>query len=139
MKLFGFVLLLFLPAACTQPHGPSVDYPDYGGNKANNRYSPLKQIDLTNVAGLEPAWIYNSADTVRAGGRHPEHDIQCQPIVVDGILYGVSPTLKLFAVHAATGEELWKFDPFRFAVPRFNQCRGLAYWTDGKDRRLFYA
>ena len=126
-----FLLLLF--SACRQ-EGPSVDYADYGGNKQNNRYSPLRQIDLANVKDLKPAWIYNSADTGVS-----KHEIQCQPIVIDGVLYGTSPTLKLFAVRAATGEEIWKFDPFRFAPERFNQCRGMAYWTDGKDRRIFYA
>jgi quinoprotein glucose dehydrogenase len=135
-KLPAFLLLLL--AACTRPRGPSADYPVYGGNKAGNRYSSLNQINLTNVADLRLAWVYNSADTGQAGVRYPDHDMQCQPIVVDGILYGVSSALKLFAVRAATGKELWKFDPFRFAAPVFNQCRGLAYWTDGKDRRLFY-
>jgi quinoprotein glucose dehydrogenase len=134
------VTLLILPA-CTHPHGESADYPVYGGNKANNRYSPLRQINLANVKDLQPAWIYNSADSAMpAGSRHQqEHEIQCQPIVIDGILYGTGPTLKLFAVRAATGEQLWKFDPFLYAPPRINQCRGLAYWTDGKDRRIFYS
>ena len=127
-------LLLLLFVACSHPHGPNVDYAVYGGNKQNNRYSALRQIDLSNVKELQPAWTYNSADS---GGS--KHDIQCQPIVVDGVLYGTSPTLKLFAVRAATGEEIWKFDPFKFAAARFNQCRGIAYWTDGKDRRIFYA
>ncbi len=54
-----------LLSACSHPHGASVDYPAYGGNKANNRYSPLRQIDLTNVARLQLAWIYNSADTAQ--------------------------------------------------------------------------
>ena len=133
-----FLLVAGMLAGCNHPHGPNVDYAVYGGNKQNNRYSPLRQIDVTNVKDLQPAWTYNSADT--GGSKHrQEHDIQCQPIVVDGVLYGTSPTLKLFAVNAATGEEIWKFDPFKFAPTRFNQCRGITYWTDGKDRRIFFA
>jgi quinoprotein glucose dehydrogenase len=128
----SFLFLVF--AACNHPHGPNVDYAVYGGNKQNNRYSALRQIDLTNVKDLQPAWTYNSADSGVS-----KHEIQCQPIVVDGVLYGVSPSLKLFAINAATGQELWKFDPFQFAQPRFNQCRGIAYWTDGKHRRIFYS
>jgi quinoprotein glucose dehydrogenase len=152
-----YVLLsvaLLLLSACTHRHGASADYPVYGGNKQNNRYSPLRQIDITNVKDLQPAWMYNSADTdaagpsaaggspqaKAAGSRHrQEHEIQCQPIVIDGILYGTSPTLKLFAVRAATGEQLWKFDPFLYEPARFNQCRGLTWWTDGKDRRIYYS
>src|SRR6201996_5528211 len=133
MKLTFCCCLLFL-FACNQPHGPNLDYAVYGGNKQNNRYSPLRQIDLSNVKDLQPAWTYHSADSGVS-----KHDIQCQPIVVDGILYGTSPSLKLFAVNAATGEQLWQFDPFQFAQAHFTECRGLAYWTDGKDRRIFYS
>lgn len=141
-KCMILAAILLIVCACHHPHGESADYPVYGGNKANNRYSLLRQINLTNVANLQRAWIYNSADTASAstGSRHPqEHEIQCQPIVIDGILYGTGPTLKLFAIRAATGEELWKFDPFLYAPARINQCRGLAYWTDGKNCRIFYS
>src|SRR5580692_1204531 len=127
--------------ACSRHRGPSTDYSVYGGNKQNNRFSALDQINLANVKDLQPAWIYNSADTADPSKRRRSRDlmIQCQPIVVDGVLYGISPTLKLFAVNAATGQEIWKFDPFKYAAPRYNQCRGITYWTDGKDRRLFFA
>ena len=135
-RLSGTLTLVLTLSACTHRQGPSADYPVYGGNKQNNRYSPLSQISLANVKDLQPAWIYNSADTTTTRGQ--DHEIQCQPLVIDGILYGTSPTLKLFAVRAATGEQIWKFDPFKYAPPRFNQCRGLAYWTDGTNRRIFY-
>jgi len=113
----------------------------YGGNDGGNRYSNLRQINRDNVKDLQVAWTYNSADTATAGGkRHiQQHEIQCQPIIVDGILYGISPTLELFALRAGTGEELWTFDPFKGRRARFNQCRGATYWTDGTQRRLFYA
>jgi quinoprotein glucose dehydrogenase len=141
MKKFAVLLLALLLNACTQRRGPSAEYTVYGGNKQNNRFSPLSQINLTNIKELAPAWIYNSADTADTAGSRRNEDlmIQCQPIVVGGVLYGTSPTLKLFAIQAATGKEIWKFDPFLYAPARFNQCRGLAYWTDGRDRRIFYA
>jgi quinoprotein glucose dehydrogenase len=132
---FALIFTLIL-SGCTHRQGPSADYSVYGGNKQNNRYSPLSQISLANVKDLQPAWIYNSADTTTTGGG--DHEIECQPLVIDGILYGISPTLKLFAIRAATSEQIWKFDPFKYAPPRFNQCRGLAYWTDGTSRRIFY-
>jgi quinoprotein glucose dehydrogenase len=133
--------LLLVFSACSRHRGPSADYPVYGGNKQNNRYSALDQINGSNVKDLRPAWIYNSADTVDSTKHRRSRDlmIQCQPIVVDGVLYGTSPTLKLFAVDAATGREIWKFDPFKYAAPRYNQCRGVTYWTDGKIRRIFFA
>ena len=136
--LAGAMLLL---TSCGHRHGASKDWPMYGGNEGGNRYSDLRQINRDNVKDLQVAWIYNSADTATAGGkRHSQqHEIQCQPIIVDGILYGISPTLQLFALRAGTGEELWKFDPFNGRRARFNQCRGATYWTDGTQRRLFYA
>jgi quinoprotein glucose dehydrogenase len=132
---FTLISTLIL-SGCIHRQGPSADYPVYGGNKQNNRYSPLSQITPANVKDLQPAWIYDSADTTTAGRQ--DHEIQCQPLVIGGILYGTSPTLKLFAIRAATGEQIWKFDPFHYEPARFNQCRGLAYWTDGTNGRIFY-
>jgi quinoprotein glucose dehydrogenase len=132
----SFIILLAL-AGCHN-HGPSTDWPGYGGNKQNNRYSPLAQIDTGNVKRLTVAWTYNSADTA-GGNKHP-HEIQCQPIVIEGLLYGIGPNLNAFAVNAATGKQLWSFDPFKGEQPRFNQCRGVTYWSspDGSDKRILY-
>jgi quinoprotein glucose dehydrogenase len=130
-------IMILAAAACTRRQADT-DYPVYGGNKLNNRFSPLRQIDTSNVARLALAWTYNSADT--DGAHKHEHEIQCQPIVIDGSLYGTSSTLELFALDAATGRQRWKFDPFKNKRPRINQSRGVCYWTDGgNDHRLFYA
>lgn len=108
------------------------NFPVYGGNKAGNRYSPLDQITLENVKDLEVAWIYNT----KAPGSeyHKGAGIQCQPIVIDGILYGTTQELELFALDAATGGELWKFTP---PLESF-RSRGVTYWEDGEDKRIFY-
>lgn len=116
------------------------DWPAYGGNKKGNRYSPLSQINLKNVSELHVAWRYdsNDPDTGSSGRRHWAREIQCQPIVIRGVLYGTTATLKLFALDAATGKELWKFDPFAHSRPRLNQNRGVVYWEQGADRRILY-
>src|SRR5690606_5822490 len=88
-----------------------LDWPVYGGNKAGNRYSPLSQINTDNVNGLEVAWMFDAAEEPEPGKQPRALQIQCQPIVVNGILYGTTPALKLFALDAATGELLWKFNP----------------------------
>src|SRR5579859_1661887 len=139
---YKYLLVLLLLVGCARHPRTTTDYPVYGGNKQNNRYSPLQQINKNTVKDLRLAWTYNSADTGAAGNTHPggaSHEIQCQPIVVDGVLYGTSSTLKLFALDAATGNPLWKFDPFAGKRPRINQCRGVTYYADGdRDHRLFY-
>ena len=109
------------------------NYPVYGGNRAGNRYSPLTQINLENVNQLEVAWMYQVRDTLESGGRAPE--IQCQPIVVNEILYGTDPDLALFAVNAATGEEIWKFTPDIAG----SRSRGVTYWEKGDDKRILHS
>jgi quinoprotein glucose dehydrogenase len=99
----------------------------YGGGPAQTRYSALPQIDRTNVKELAVAWTY---DTGEAGA------MQTQPVVVGDVLYGVTPSHKTFALNAATGTHLWTFDPgIRASGPN----RGVMYWTDGSDRRVFAA
>ncbi len=115
-----------------------LDWPTYGGNHAGNRYSPLTQINRENVHQLQLAWTYDTGEN-----KNPEEramNLQCQPIVVKGILYGTTPQMKLFAVKAATGEPLWKFDPFANPErePRFHPLRGVMYWEDGADQRVLY-
>ena len=107
--------------------GGWLDWPSYGGDPANHHYSPLVQINRENVKSLAVAWSF---DTREEGG------LQSTPIVVDRVLYGITPTQKIFALDALTGKLLWKFDPgIRGAQPD----RGLAFWSDEtakKDRRI---
>jgi quinoprotein glucose dehydrogenase len=121
------------------PDGQNKDWIAYGGNKAGNRYSSLKQVNLSNVSQLKVAWEYDAAKRPE-GTPAPRRamEIQCQPIVVRGILYGTTPMLNLFALNAATGEELWKFDPFAGGTPRFHVNRGVMYWEKGDDHRVLY-
>ncbi len=95
------------------------DWPVYGGTAENNHFSPLKQINRSNVQQLTVAWTF---DTEETGG------LQTSPIVVDGVLYGLTPSEKMFALNAATGKLLWKFDS---GVKGTQPDRGLAYWSDG--------
>jgi quinoprotein glucose dehydrogenase len=115
------------------------DWTVYGGNKAGNRYSTLSQINTANVARLQTAWQYDAAKKPE-GTTAPRRqmEIQCQPIVVRGILYGTTPTLNLFALRGDTGEELWKFDPFKGTTPKFHASRGVMYWENGADKRILY-
>jgi quinoprotein glucose dehydrogenase len=128
MKLrYGYIaaaLLLLEPPAQAQ----KVDWPAYGGGPEDIRFSALKQIDRSNVSQLRVAWSYDTADG--------PGDPQTQPIVVDGVLFGVTPTHKVVALSASTGKLLWTFDSGTAAR---GANRGLVYWSAGKDRRIFAA
>jgi glucose dehydrogenase len=100
------------------------DWPAYGGSPENTHYSPLAQINRNNVKQLEVAWSF---DTEEEGG------LQSSPIIVDGVLYGITPTQKIFALDAASGKLIWKFDS---GIRGTQPDRGLAYWTDGKEKRI---
>jgi len=112
------------------------DWPAYGGNKAGNRWSPLDQIRLDNIGRLAVAWTYDTKED--QGPEEGGHEIQCQPIVVDGVLYGTTPELHLFAVRADDGMLLWKFSP-PYVRQRFNTNRGVLYWEQGSDKRIIYS
>ena len=102
----------------------SRDWSVYGGAPEGTHYSPLAQINRSNVKQLQMAWTY---DTQEFGG------LQTSPIEVNGVLYGISPSQKIFAVDAATGALKWKFDSGIFGT---QPDRGLAYWSSGDDRRI---
>jgi quinoprotein glucose dehydrogenase len=64
----------------------------------------LSQITPANVAKLKVAWTYETRDEFKGS------EMQSNPIVVDGVLYATSPKMRVFALDAATGKELWSFD-----------------------------
>lgn len=102
----------------------SHDWPVYGGTPENNHFSSLTQINRKNVKRLQVAWTF---DTEESGG------LQTSPIVVDGVLYGLTPSQKVFALNAATGKLLWKFDS---GIRGTQPDRGLAYWSDANGSRI---
>lgn len=123
---------------CHSSDQENVDWRSYGGNAAGNRYSPLDQINLSNVKKLKVAWMYNAAEDPAENKVGRPLEIQCQPVVVNGILYGTTPMLKLFALDARNGKQLWKFNPFKGTEPRPNSNRGVVYWENGSDKRIIY-
>ncbi len=136
---YAICLLGLLPGLSylsAEKEPPYTDWPSYGGNSAGSRYSPLTQVNPENVGKLKPVWTYDTGDNKDTTQRGI--DLQCQPIVVDGVMYAVTPRMKLFAVNAASGQELWKFDPFDHpdAKPRIHAVRGVAYWADKDDKRI---
>jgi quinoprotein glucose dehydrogenase len=104
---------------------PRHDWPIYGG-AGQTRYSALKQINRSNVAKLKVAWTYDTDDGPNASQTHP--------IVVNGVLYGVTPSHKTVALDARTGKILWRFDS---GIAGRGPNRGVTYWSSGSDARIF--
>jgi quinoprotein glucose dehydrogenase len=128
--LAGAVFALCLEAAspefAARENWPIVNGP--GGQ----HYSALTQINRKNVARLERVWQFDSGDQF-AGS-----EMECSPIVVDGVVYATTPRLRVVALDAASGKLLWDFDAHRGErITSRQRSRGLTYWRDGTDRRIF--
>ena len=127
------LLLLLLITGCAPEGGSTVDWPAFHGGLENNQYSTLTQIDRHNVDRLVVAWEHR--DPPGEGKRTNKHN----PLVIDGILYGVNSLSQVIALDARTGAERWSYDP-RSVQPdgQTFAMRGLQYWRDGADKRIIF-
>lgn len=139
-SLYNFYLFAIILAICfcncQESSDKYTNWSSYLGDKHSNQYTPLTEITKENVKHLKVAWQYHAGDADKEKNRT---QIQCNPLVIDGILYGSSPRLKFFALDAKRGKELWKFDPFEqseYKAFGMGVNRGLAFWTDGVEKRL---
>lgn len=106
----------------------NTEWPEYLGGPDRNHYSTLTQINRDNVNRLKVAWTYAMPDSGQT---------QVNPIMVEGVLYGVTNTVQAFALDAATGKQLWIFGDK--SKNGSNTSRGLTYWRDGDDKRIMHA
>jgi quinoprotein glucose dehydrogenase len=117
------------------PAGPlaPIDWPVHRGTPGGSQYVPVAQINAANVHTLRPAWTYHTGDGSERSNMH------VNPIVVNGRMYITTPTLKAVALDAATGREIWTFDPAAHNngnVIRLRN-RGVAYWKGAEGERVF--
>jgi quinoprotein glucose dehydrogenase len=122
-------LLSLLAAPALLAAQQRADWPAYNGSPRNDHYSTLSQITPANVGRLKLAWTYETKDEFKGS------EMQANPLVIDGVLYATSPRVRVFALDAATGRELWSFDPTNGArsTRRFRH-RGVVVHGD----RLFF-
>lgn len=145
--LLFFSIAFFYATSCTTYLNKSYQsWLAYGGNSENTKYSALTEIDTGNVSKLQVAWIYSSGQASATNTT----DMKTNPLVVDGILYGLNPQLKLFALDAVTGKEIWVYDPG--SIPEKGKnigrgpfasstkiSRGVAFYKGSdKDQRILY-
>ena len=136
MRLRYSLLLFFaLSRLAAQSRARGADWPVYGGGPESIRYSSLREINRENVKKLRLAWTFDASDGVESS------ELEVNPIVVHGVLYATTVSLNVIALKAATGELLWRFDPFNGRNVRGGggRTRGVTYWSDdrGADERIF--
>jgi quinoprotein glucose dehydrogenase len=130
----GAISLAAFGASASEPSASTpanADWPAYLGDKGRTLYSPLNQINRSNVGQLKVAWTYDTGD---------KGEYQSNNLIVGGVLYTASPTRKVIALNAADGRELWKWDPTkeRSGAGRTRE-RGLVFWQNetGGEQRIF--
>jgi len=123
-----------LPAGQNPTATTNVGWAVQRGDPGGTQYSPLAQIHAANVHRLEPAWVYHTGDATARSNMH------VNPVVVDGVMYVTTPSLKTVALDASTGRERWAFDPARYnernAVIRLRN-RGVTHWKGAGGERIF--
>ena len=137
LVIVSALLLAGAGSAAAQQGATKGEWRYYGGDAGNSKYSPLDQINATNVKELEIVWRWKAENF----GPTPDYNWEVTPLMIGGVLYFTAGSRRdVVAVDAATGETLWMYrldeGERGDRAPR-KQNRGLAYWTDGQaDARL---
>jgi quinoprotein glucose dehydrogenase len=123
-------LLIFLvfPFLFSSPEKPK-EWTEYLGGPDRNHYSSLQQINVKNVKGLQKIWEFHTNDS--------SAQMQCNPIIVNGLLYGSTASLEIFALDAATGKQIWRFSASKDSK-WYSINRGVTYWEEGSDKRILF-
>ncbi len=135
MRIFRSLLLAC--AVCLLPGfaaEPSVDWPVYRGDPGATQFVPLAQIHAANVHRLRPVWEYHTGDAT------PRSNMHANPLVIDGVMYLTTPSMRALALDARTGHERWTFDPARHnhgTVIRLRN-RGVTFWKGAAGARIFH-
>lgn len=106
----------------------------YKADAESSSYSPLKEINRDNVHQLKIAWIFNPNDALKDSRKGSS---ECNPIVIDGVMYVTSARHRVYAINAATGQQIWSYDPFDGGAGG-GVSRGVTYWESGKDKRILF-
>ncbi|MBN9544616.1 MAG: PQQ-binding-like beta-propeller repeat protein [Alphaproteobacteria bacterium] len=138
-KLLAGAALMLLAGPALAQTGQNVDWPLYTGDVMGSKFKPIDQINASNFSKLEVAWRFKT-DYM---GNRPEYKLEGTPIEVGGVLYATAGSRRaVVALDAVTGELLWvhgeKEGARGAAAPRQLSGRGPAYWSDGKEARIFY-
>jgi glucose dehydrogenase len=141
LKCLAGACLLTLAAltAAAQTGAKNGEWTTYGADLGNTRYSPLDQISADNFSKLQVAWRFKTESL----GPRVEYNLEATPLMAKGVVYSVAGTRRaVVALDGATGELLWVHGEREgargAAAPRQLSGRGLSYWTDGREERIYY-
>ena len=132
-----FFYLLFFLTSCTFKREFSInDWAYYRGDNSVSHFKPFDQINIDNVHKLTKTWEFKSNDH----DLENRSQIQCNPLIIDGVLFGTSAKMKLFALDASNGSKLWEFDPYdgMFSSHGTGVNRGLNYFRNSEGDRILY-
>jgi quinoprotein glucose dehydrogenase len=135
LLIFAGVMALVLLARCQNGRNNERTWSIYKADANSSNYSPLDQIKVGNVSQLTHAWTFQMQD--KKPGSAPGRS-QCNPIIVDGVMYATSASQWAYAIDAGTGKQIWSFDPFNGGEGS-EVSRGLTYWEDGDDKRILFS
>jgi quinoprotein glucose dehydrogenase len=131
--IFASVALIGLQG---QQNTGMIEWPYYGSQAAHTKYSLAADITPANVGRLAPAWEWKVGEVALPNGNRPG-TFQAVPLMIDNVLYLSTSFNRVVALDAETGKELWAFDPQTSAERSGSTHRGVAYWRDGNDARIF--
>jgi quinoprotein glucose dehydrogenase len=145
LNVSWLIIFVLTFSAFSQQRVKSGEWRSYGGDNASRKYSPLSEINKTNLNKLKIAWswVVPDAEITKSNQTLARATyFQCTPLMVNGVLYVTTPLSQLAAVDAGSGKTLWVYNPKSYEAGRPTNIgfinRGAAYWTDGKEERVFY-
>ena len=118
------------------------EWPVWGGDLGATKYSTLTDINRANVSSLAKAWEWATGETPNQSTRTRPGNFQATPLMIGDTLFLSTSYNRVVALDANTGRELWSYDPKAYAAGQPPNGtgfvhRGVATWTDGKQRRIF--
>jgi len=141
--LVGIAVLLAVRLGVAQQGATGSEWTRYGADAGSTKYAPLDQINKNNVARLRVAWRRPAVDesiTAKAPTLTYGNNFRATPLMIGGVLYSSNGIGLVEAFHPGTGKTLWVQQPYPDEPNqglRGDSARGVAYWTEGSDRRLF--
>ena len=134
--------VLIIAATATSARGQAVEWPAWGGDLAATKYSTLTDINRDNVARLTKAWEWATGETPKTDPRSRPGNFQATPLMIGDTLFLSTSYNRVVALDANTGRELWAYDPKVYLTGQPPNGtgfvhRGVATWTDGRQRRIF--